>query len=295
MSFNNGTTSQVIDIPIAEIFCDDDFNCRGSITRMDVLDLMKDIEANGLLQPIVVQPWINSSRPEVKYRIILGHRRFTACKYLGKETIAASIKSGLAEADAMRLNFMENLKRKDLDVIQEAKFLGRFRLLGLPLEKIAEIVGFSAPWVADRLSLLQLPKDIQDEVAAGLVTLAQAKILIKDSYSTKEMYELFKVLKEKKARGESVSTAKTSFSRDIKVQNPLLAKIRQLVELHSMQDMVTEALGPGIETRILGWASGHVSTYELLEDIETQSAMLGHDWVMPQEIRAKAERMKDLS
>lgn len=294
MSFNNGVTSQERDIPIKAIYCDDDFNCRGSISRMDVMDLMRDIEQNGLLQPIMVQPWTSPSHPECEYRIILGHRRYTACKYLGKDTIHASVKTGLAEADAMRYNFMENLKRKDLNVVQEARYLAKFRLLGLTLDQIAEIVGFSQAWVLDRLNLLKLPHDIQDEVAAGLITLTQAKVLIKDSYSEKEMYALFRDMKDKKARGE-LSFKITSKKNCVKHSNPLASKVRLLSEIHSMQDMVNDACGIGIETRILGWVGGHATTFELLEDLEEHSALLGINWKMPEEIRAKAEKLKELT
>lgn len=294
MTFNNGVTSQESDIPINKIYCDDDFNCRGSITRMDVMDLMRDIEQNGLLQPIMVQPWTNPEHPECDYRIVLGHRRYTACKFLGKETIHASVKTGLAETDAMRYNFMENLKRKDLNVLQEARYLGKFRLLGLTLDQIATIVGYSQPWVLDRLNLLKLPKDIQEEVAAGLITLTQAKVLIKESYSEHELYTLFKEMKDKKARGEL--TFKITAKKDnLKHKNPLSSKVRLLSEIHSMQDMIAEACGTGIETRILGWVGGHATTFELLEDLEDHSALLGINWKMPEEIRAKAEKLKDLT
>lgn len=294
MEFNNGVSSQERDIPLSQIFCDDDFNCRGSISRMDVLDLMQDIKANGLLQPIMVQPWTREDKPGVEYRIILGHRRYTACKYLGLQTIRASVKTGLAESDAMRYNFMENLKRQDLNVLQEARYLAKFRLVGCSLEQIAEIVGFSTVWVMDRLALLKLPSDIQDEVAAGLITLTQAKTLVKETYSEKEMYTLFKEMKDKKARGEKALKV-TSKKAALKHANPLSAKVRLLSEIHSMQDMVAEACDMGIETRILGWVGGHVTTFELLEDIEEQSALLGINWKMPEEIRAKAERLKELT
>ena len=43
-------------IPIKEIFADPEFNCRGSISALNVVDLSTDIKNNGLHSPIIVQP-----------------------------------------------------------------------------------------------------------------------------------------------------------------------------------------------------------------------------------------------
>ncbi|GAG16180.1 unnamed protein product, partial [marine sediment metagenome] len=46
----------VQDIEINRIWSDNDFNCRGVIVPLDVIDLVKDIDRNGLQFPICVQP-----------------------------------------------------------------------------------------------------------------------------------------------------------------------------------------------------------------------------------------------
>ena len=46
----------VTDVELNRIWSDDDFNCRGIIVPMDVIDLAKDIDRNGLQFPIAVQP-----------------------------------------------------------------------------------------------------------------------------------------------------------------------------------------------------------------------------------------------
>ena len=66
----------VHDIPMSDIYCDNDFNCRGYIPPHDVITLAKSILANKLQQPIVIQPW--DQIPGKLWRIVSGHRRYTA-------------------------------------------------------------------------------------------------------------------------------------------------------------------------------------------------------------------------
>src|SRR5215831_9926890 len=95
-------------LPTVEIFADENFNCRGTIAPFDVIDLAKSIEKNGLLQPIVVQPYVN--HPPHKYRIIVGHRRHRAYEVQGWKEIPAIIKEGLTDVQLRILNLQENLE-----------------------------------------------------------------------------------------------------------------------------------------------------------------------------------------
>ena len=108
------------DVLMSEIFSDDEFNCRGRIIPLDVLDLAKSIKETKLQQPIAVQPFKHPTNPNIKYRIIAGHRRFMAFVVNKSTTIPAIIRDGLSELDARLLNLTENLKRQDLNMLQEA-------------------------------------------------------------------------------------------------------------------------------------------------------------------------------
>ena len=47
---------------VKEIYCDHDFNCRGQVAPIDVIDLAKSIELTGLLQPITIQSFEGKER-----------------------------------------------------------------------------------------------------------------------------------------------------------------------------------------------------------------------------------------
>ena len=50
-------TDQVYNVPVDKIFLDTEFNCRKFINPMDCDGLARDIKAQGLSQPITVQPY----------------------------------------------------------------------------------------------------------------------------------------------------------------------------------------------------------------------------------------------
>src|SRR5262245_14130389 len=102
-------------VPMDQIFSDDDFNCRGRIAPIDVIDLAKSIEEVGLQQPIVVQPYKHPLNPKILYRIMAGHRRFMAFRVNKSDKIPAFIREGLTDFEARLLNLTENLKRQDLN------------------------------------------------------------------------------------------------------------------------------------------------------------------------------------
>ena len=71
-------TYAVQEIELTRIYNDSKFNCRGAILPMDVVDLAKDIELNGLQFPIAVQPAVDvdGGLPDgYNFRIVAGHRR----------------------------------------------------------------------------------------------------------------------------------------------------------------------------------------------------------------------------
>ena len=48
--------SNIVHLEMKTILSDPEFNCRGHIAPIDVVELSKDIEAHGLQQPISVKP-----------------------------------------------------------------------------------------------------------------------------------------------------------------------------------------------------------------------------------------------
>lgn len=263
-------------IPMDEIFSDDQFNCRGQISPFEVQALAEDIAKNGLDQPIMVQPW--DASPGKKYMILAGHRRFLACKINKQTTIAAFVRYNLTEAAARSINIRENVSRKDLNIMQEARGLLWFKLKGWDEQRTADHLSQSRGWVQIRYMLLELPTDIQKECAAGLINQAQIRKLYSLRGKTDELYALVRLIKEAKERGEKVDLTPS------KTSNPLTKRPRSKEEIFKMIDFLFQSVGMGFHTRCLAWASGEINTYELYLDIKEFAFDLGVDFEIPREM-----------
>ncbi len=163
-------------IPLLDIFVDSDFNCRGQFNPQEVHDLGKDITKQGQLVPLIIQP-INdvpdNERPEPcawQFRLIAGHRRYMALDYWTTQTHAkCCIETGLTKDQARVLNFTENLKREDLNILEEAQGLNE-SWPSYEIKDIARLVGESKRWVQVRLDLLRLPDYVQRKAATGQIS-----------------------------------------------------------------------------------------------------------------------------
>lgn len=273
---------KVVEAPMAEIFSDADFNCRGAIAPIDVLDLAKDIKVKGLDQPIVLQPW---DKPPFRFRIVAGHRRHLAFKVNKAETIPAFIRDDLDETGARLLNLRENVFRRELNILQEANGLRYFLAQkkggrGLFTEQeLGDIFCQSRGWVQIRKDLLSLPADIQAEAATGLLTANHIKQLVK--MSDADRYAAVRKIKDRKIRGESTKlTATINRPGDV-----LRARRREPAEIAEMLDAVYDVLGPNLATRCLAWAAGNINTAALYQTLAEVAEDEGIKYRVPSSVR----------
>ena len=253
---------KIYEIPLDQIFCDDEFNCRGVISPLEVVDLSRSILSDGLRQPITVQPW-KGPRP---YRIVMGHRRYKAtCLIDGAKTIKAMIQEGLDEAGACALNLAENVVRVDLNILQIAKALKKLVDLGWSIPAIAEKMKRGRPWVAVHLKLLTLPVEIQAEAAAGVVKQSHIMGIAKLPTADKQ-YEAVRALKDKKIKGEKVPKPKTKAEA-----SPFIKKHRDRTEIFDMMEKVFEAVGAGLASRALAWCAGEIASLDLYKDLKAEN------------------------
>jgi ParB/RepB/Spo0J family partition protein len=266
---------QVVHIPVEEIFSDNEFNCRGDITPFDVLELAKNIAENGLAQPIVVQPYDKCPNPKQKYRIVMGHRRYMAHVVNKSDTIESIVREGLNDQVAFTMNVVENIHRKDLNILEEARALNRYRMWGFTQAQTSEAIRKSKGWVQVRFTLLDLPIQIQEEAAAGLLTTEQIKHL--GGLSRDDQFELVRRIKDSKAKGEGFKI-KRKYKKKI---DPHEKKARTKESMETMQDVIYDGIGPCAFTRALAWATGHISTLDLLTDVKQYADDIGKPFIIP--------------
>ncbi|MEI7604050.1 MAG: ParB/RepB/Spo0J family partition protein [bacterium] len=125
-------------------------------------ELAQSISQSGFITPILV-----NKLKDGKYVLVAGERRLRACKKLGLYEIPAVIKQ-LSEIQMMQIAIVENVQRKNLNAIEEAKaYLNMQKRLGFKSEKIASILGLPHYYIVLKLKLNNLPELIQQFISSG--------------------------------------------------------------------------------------------------------------------------------
>lgn len=154
-------------------------------------ELALSIKEHGVIHPIIVRPVNN------KYEIIAGERRYKASALAGLTKIPAIIRN-LDDKEAAKIALLENLQRRNLNPIEEARTYQKILELDqMTQEELAKTMGKSQSAVANKLRLLALPYEIQDSLLKEEISERHARTLlnIKNADEQKEM--LKKVIKEK--------------------------------------------------------------------------------------------------
>ena len=137
-----------------------------------IRELAESINAEGLLQPIVVR------KVDEGFQLIAGERRLRAHQHLQRQTVLARVLQ-VNELSSASLSLIENLQREGLNPMEEA--LGYDSLVkefGLTQAKVAERVGKSRSYVTNSLRFLQLEEELQELLASGSLSTGHAKILL---------------------------------------------------------------------------------------------------------------------
>ena len=122
-------------------------------------ELVSSIQRNGLLHPIVVRTKGSF------FEIIAGCRRYDACRALGLRKIICHVVE-MDDKSAFEVSLTENIQRKSLDPIEEAKaFKAYVDDLGWGgLTELASKISKSPSYVCKRLALLNLPDELLEKV-----------------------------------------------------------------------------------------------------------------------------------
>lgn len=252
---------EVVELKLSDIYTDEDFNCRGKIFPTDVTELAKNIEINGLIQPISVRPALHHEKHGCKYEVIAGFRRTTAFRALGRETIPAVVHETISDSDARIFNLSENTSRQDLNILQEAKAIRLILENGVSEYELAKRIGQSRGWVQVRKFLLLLDEKIQEAAASGLVTQPQIREFYGMPEEERETY-LKKVIAHKENKKKGKPRPK---------EDPKKKRLRDQGDMYKLQDLIYKYEGHNILTRVLAWACGLISDEELYKDLEDWS------------------------
>ncbi|MBS1402958.1 MAG: ParB/RepB/Spo0J family partition protein [Oscillospiraceae bacterium] len=136
---------------------------RQNFSPSQLEELAASIGEYGVLNPLTVR-----QRTE-GYELVAGERRLRAAKLAGLLEVPCIVME-LNMEEASLIALVENLQRRDLDFIEEARGIAQLiRLFGMSQEECARRLGKSQSAVANKLRLLRLPDDVlQGLCNAGL-------------------------------------------------------------------------------------------------------------------------------
>lgn len=159
-------------IPISKIVPNED-QVRKDFIGEGIQELAASIKEKGILQPVIV-----TKRPDGKFMLICGERRFRASTLCGLTEIPAVIKD-LARNEFLEWALIENIQRQDLNAIEEAEAYRRLsEERQLSQEEIAKRVGKERSTVTNTLRLLRLPNEVQIYLSSGQLTAGHARAIL---------------------------------------------------------------------------------------------------------------------
>ena len=138
-------------------------------------ELTNSIKERGIILPLIVR---KSEDQVEKYELIAGERRWQAAQSAGLQEVPVII----IEADnlkSLELAIIENVQRKDLNVIEEAySYQNLIENFDYDQDMVSKFIGKSRSHISNTLRLLSLPEKIIGMLRSGEISQGHAKILV---------------------------------------------------------------------------------------------------------------------
>ena len=181
-----------MDREVVDLYLDDiipnRFQPREVFNEQALRELSESIKAHGVIQPIIVR------KIGDKYEIIAGERRYKASAMAGLTKIPAIIRN-LDDKETSKVALLENLQRKDLTPIEEARTYQKIlELDSMTQEELGRSMGKSQGSIANKMRLLSLPDEIQEALLNDRISERHARSLLNLDTSEEQIEMLHRIL-----------------------------------------------------------------------------------------------------
>jgi len=180
---------------VIELYLDDvipnRFQPREKFDEEALRELSTSIKEHGVIQPIIVR------QIGEKYEIIAGERRYKASALAGLTKIPAIIRN-LDDKEASKVALLENLQRKDLTAIEEARTYQKIlELDSMTQEELGKTMGKSQAAIANKLRLLSLTDEVQEALLNDQISERHARSLLNLPNGNEQIEMLNRVIRER--------------------------------------------------------------------------------------------------
>lgn len=268
-----------MDSEVVQLYLDDiipnRFQPREVFDDQALKELAVSIREHGVIQPIIVR------KIGDKYEIIAGERRYKASSMAGLTKIPAIIRN-LDDKESSKVALIENLQRRDLSPIEEARTYQKILDLdNMTQEELAKTMGKSQSAVSNKLRLLTLPMEVQEALlnneiserhARGLLNLNNKEeqvSLLKNIISNKMTVRELEI-EIKKLNGDDVTVMETvnnqnisNYTNNIDNNNPTVVDINKVKENSIDIDSVNARKKMNIEELLKPSIQKDMSTSEI--------------------------------
>ena len=163
----NITTNIAIDL-----IDDPQISMREKVDDSELDELMSDMREHGLIEPVVLNKKGN------RFEVIAGYRRTRAARLLGWALIEAKVME-VSDEMSFALRLAENLLRKNVDPVNEARYIGEIilRTKKTP-DEVAKLLHRSLFWINERLKVFEMPDYMKEHLKLKKYPLGAALELV---------------------------------------------------------------------------------------------------------------------
>ena len=181
---------QVIQVNLDDII-PNRFQPRIAFDEKALNELASSIKEHGIIQPLVLR------KLGKKFEIIAGERRYKAATLAGLTTVPAVI-SNIDDNSSAEVALVENIQRKDLTPIEEARSYKNLLDKGyLTQEQLAKKMGLSQSAISNKLRLLNLDNQVQQALLDGKISERHARALLSLPNKADQVTWLNKIIAER--------------------------------------------------------------------------------------------------
>ncbi len=157
-------------LPIGKVF-ESPLNPRRTFNEKKMEELVESIRSKGILMPLLVRP--NNGR----FEIAAGHRRYRAAIKVGLAEIPI-IAREMTDPEFLEVLTIENLQREDIEPLDEAQgYRTLMEKTNYDVPAIALKIGKSESYIYQRIKLLELIPEAQDQLAREKITAGHAILI----------------------------------------------------------------------------------------------------------------------
>lgn len=201
-----------LNIPLSKIDISP-LNYRQGIDEQQLSEFAESLKSYGVISPVTVR-----KKPNGRFELVVGERRFRGAKIAGLKSIPALVKI-FTDEQVIEIMLLENLQREDPHPIYEAQAIARMQKKGRSIDEICARLGKSKTFIYTRLKWAELILPIQKMFLENKISIKDVTALsLLESSSQQEFFDKHCTDWEKKNFDFGrVSYAITRYKYDLKI------------------------------------------------------------------------------